>query len=105
MIDQRTEIRWLAAQRRIELNRNEAGIGDPGVYVSDLPASAATRLSIRLFADSSSVELFVNDGDRVLTSRIYPLASGRRLQLQAVGGTVVFEAMHLWNMDGLEAVQ
>jgi beta-fructofuranosidase len=103
--DQITKIRWLAAQRRIELNRNEAGIGDPGVYVSDLPASASTRLSLRLFSDNSSIELFVNDGDRVLTSRIYPLASGRRLEIQAVGGTIIFEAMRLWTMDGLEVKQ
>ncbi|MBD3918587.1 glycoside hydrolase family 32 protein [Paenibacillus sp. PR3] len=99
--DQRTIIRWLAAQSSIELNRNEAGIGDSGIYTTALPATVNARLQLRLFVDNSSVELFINDGDRVLTSRIYPLASGRRLQIQAVGGTLVFKGMRLWKVDGL----
>ena len=49
---------------------------------------------LHLFADSSSLELFANDGAVVLSSRYYPAVSDTGLAFQAGGGTAT-----LWTLD------
>jgi beta-fructofuranosidase len=47
---------------------------------------------LRIFIDRSSVEIFVNDGDAVFSSRIFPTAEENRLI--AIGDASV----HLWEL-------
>jgi beta-fructofuranosidase len=47
---------------------------------------------LRIFVDSSSVEIFVNDGDAVFTSRIFPTASERYFKVE--GDTFV----NMWTL-------
>ncbi|GAA0499165.1 glycoside hydrolase family 32 protein [Tatumella terrea] len=49
-----------------------------------LPAGA--RISLRIFIDVSSLEVFVNDSGQVLSGRIYPRANDRQLSLYAAQG-------------------
>lgn len=44
------------------------------------------QLKVRIFVDSSSVEIFVNDGEFVLTSRIFPTNHENRIEVFAEGG-------------------
>lgn len=57
------------------------------------------QLHLRLFIDMSSLEVFVNDGDATLTSRIYPKAGERQLQLFASEGECVLTSGKLWLLD------
>lgn len=46
---------------------------------------------LQIFSDTSSLELFVNDGDYVMTSRVYPKANQDKINLKANGnGQVTF---------------
>lgn len=40
---------------------------------------------LRVFSDSSSIELFINDGEYVMTSRVYPDAGSNKINLSADG--------------------
>lgn len=96
-----TAIRYVFAERKLTVDRERSGMGDGGVSTSVLPPSAGDRIKLRLFADTSSIELFVNDGQRVVTNRIYPRTSSRSLVLEAVGGEVRFTNLKLWSLgDG-----
>lgn len=55
-------------------------------------------LSLRLFVDSSSVEVFVNEGEACLSSRIYP-ADCRELALFAWTGSASLIAGGAWQLE------
>lgn len=50
---------------------------------------------LRIFSDTSSLEIFVNDGDAVFTSRVYPQAGANKIDLKTDGqATVTY-----WDME------
>ena len=53
-------------------------------------------LTLRIFLDRSSVEVFVNDGEETLSSRIYPQADSRQLSLYAAHGDAILTNGTLW---------
>src|SRR5262249_12023034 len=57
------------------------------------------RLKLRLFVDTSSVEVFVNDGEVVQTSLILPSAGDRRLDLRVVRGELRRANLRVWKLD------
>ncbi|MDY9392843.1 GH32 C-terminal domain-containing protein, partial [Escherichia coli] len=63
-----------------------------------IPLPADSVLSLRIFIDRSSVEVFVNDGDATLSSRIYPQPGTRRLSLYAAHGEAVLTDGSLWTL-------
>lgn len=56
-------------------------------------------LNLRLFFDNSSVEVFVNDGDACLSSRIYPEAGARELALFAWTGSASLIDAGAWQLE------
>ena len=46
-----------------------------------LPAS--NQLKISMLVDKSSMEIFLNDGERVITSLVFPLAPFKNLEITA----------------------
>ena len=55
------------------VNRDKSGQGAGGV--SQVKLSPNDNLKMQIFLDKSSVEVFLNDGEAVLSNRIYPLES------------------------------
>ncbi|ASA21228.1 glycoside hydrolase family 32 protein [Paenibacillus donghaensis] len=57
-------------------------------------------LTLRLFVDVSSVEVFVNDGQEVFTARIFPDPASTGIHFFAEGGSAAFDAskwdIHNW---------
>jgi beta-fructofuranosidase len=66
-----------------------------------VPLPEGDSLSLRIFIDRSSLEIFVNQGQACLTSRIYPTAGDRRLRLFAEGGRAQFEPITGWQLANL----
>ncbi len=74
-----------AQQHRLVLERHYPQYGLCGTR--SVPLTAGADLNLRIFFDSSSVEVFVNDGEACLSSRIYPQAPHRELALFAWSGS------------------
>ncbi|MNW57961.1 Sucrose-6-phosphate hydrolase [compost metagenome] len=55
-------------------------------------ALTADVIKFHLFVDASSVEIFVNDGEEVFTSRIFPSRDSVDIRFFAHGGKADFEA-------------
>ncbi|HGM5253226.1 TPA: glycoside hydrolase family 32 protein [Serratia marcescens] len=66
-----------------------------------VPLPEGDILSLRIFIDRSSLEIFVNQGQACLTSRIYPTAGHRRLSLFAEGGRALFEPITGWQLASI----
>lgn len=54
-------------------------------------------LKFHLFVDLSSVEIFINDGEEVFTSRIFPDPASQEIRLFCSGGTAEFQ-VHKWDI-------
>lgn len=65
-----------------------------------VPLPAGDTVSMRLFFDSSSLEVFINHGDACLSSRIYPEEDQRQLTLFAWSGKAVLQEGLSWTLAG-----
>ncbi|CAM4510569.1 MAG: sucrose-6-phosphate hydrolase [Paenibacillus macerans] len=54
---------------------------------------AAGKLKFHLFVDASSVEIFVNDGEEVFTSRIFPDPGSTEIRLFSYDGSAEFRVL------------
>ena len=83
--------------QRLTLERRYPQFALEGTRSVALPAG--DRLSLRIFIDRSSVEVFVNDGEACLSSRIYPLEGQRELALFASNGRATLHSGGYWPLD------
>ncbi|AHV95827.1 glycoside hydrolase family 32 protein [Paenibacillus sabinae] len=96
---QYTEISYKASEGVLRMNRDHAGAGEGGVSEATLAQAEDGRIKLRVFLDSSSVELFANDGRRTITNRIYPLESSLGLKLFSRGGDTLLETLNIWQLE------
>lgn len=64
-----------------------------------VPLTLDHDLHLRVFIDSSSVEVFVNDGEACLSSRIYPDSEQRDLRLFAWSGSASLSEGGAWQLE------
>lgn len=83
-----------AQMQRLVVERDYPQYGLCGTR--SVPISLDNILKLRIFFDSSSVEVFVNDGEACLSSRIYPDDKHRELSLFAWGGTACLTEADSW---------
>ena len=58
--------------------------------------SKNSKLSLRVFLDRSSIEVFINDGEAVITSRIYPQKNIDNIEFFTSNGEVKIESLKAW---------
>jgi fructan beta-fructosidase len=58
-------------------------------------------ITLHIFVDSCSVEVFGNDGSTVVTSLIFPRGGTRRLEVYAVGGDARLISLHLYRLRSI----
>ena len=59
------------------------------------------RLKLHVFVDRSSVEVFVNDGERVLTDRIYPSPGSDGIELYSEAGKGKVLSLTVWKLGSV----
>ncbi len=68
----------------------------PGRHSARVEQNASVKLHV--FVDRSSVEIFVNDGERVLSERIYPPTGSNGIELYAKGAGATV-SMTMWELN------
>ncbi len=58
-----------------------------------------SQIKLHVFVDRSSVEVFVNDGERVLSDRIYPPPGSDRMEVYAKGIGVKVVSLTVWELN------
>ncbi|MBA8765014.1 sucrose-6-phosphate hydrolase [Staphylococcus coagulans] len=84
-----TVIRYETATKEVVLERFDSGALPFPVEGT----SRSTRLNselkqLRIFVDTSSIEIFCNEGERVLTSRIFPKTTSNKIKVVTDSGQV-----------------
>ena len=92
--DEKTIIKYDAVQRKVILDRTlsgkEFGLDYGTTRAFDIYLE---KIKFHLFVDSSSVEIFVNEGVEVFTSRIFPSENSIDIRFFAMDGEASFKAV------------
>ena len=84
-----TTIIYDCKSQSITLDRSESGLLPESVEDTRRTTYLDTPLSkLQIFVDTSSIEIFCNDGERVLTSRIFPEAEATGIRASTESGQV-----------------
>ena len=54
-----------------------------------------------MFVDASSVEVFVNDGERVFTSLVYPSAASRGVEFFGSVTSAKITSLNVWTLKSI----
>lgn len=90
----KTVVKYDAVQKKVILDRTLSG--EPtGVEYGTVRACEGDgdKIKFHLFVDTSSVEVFVNEGEEVFTARIFPDQASQAIRFFAKEGQVAFQAV------------
>ncbi|MFT8322505.1 MAG: glycoside hydrolase family 32 protein [Bacillus sp. (in: firmicutes)] len=90
------KIRYNKNTQKLTLDCSAYGKIKDGVRTVKL--SASEELSLRIFIDRSSIELFVNDGEATMTSRIYPKEERAGIEIVAENGVAEVTEFTAWQL-------
>jgi len=101
-----TVIGYDVAERRLYIDRTKSGAaaasitGFYGIHAAPLTLRDGT-LNLRILVDNSIVEVFAENGERVLSDLIYPATSSNGLKLFAEGGTAGIDSIIVHQMRSI----
>lgn len=93
-----TVLAYDKAEEKLILDRERSGAGSGGVRRAALSLQEG-RLRLQVFVDRSSVEVFAQGGERVMSARIYPDAGSIGLSFFAEGGEATIVSLSCWPLD------
>ncbi|MDQ0062850.1 fructan beta-fructosidase [Paenibacillus harenae] len=100
-----TVVGYDARSRSLFVDRSRSGKID---FHSEFPckhgiqaALPGGRLKLRLFIDQSSIEVFANDGEVVITDQIFPDATSTGMELYVIGGEAKVVALALYPLKSI----
>lgn len=99
--NERTEIILDAAKKEIIFDRNFSGVGEKGMSKAPFTINDGGTVQVRIFMDTTSVEVFVNDGEQVITNRIFPDESSKLFKLFSKDGKVSVSRMTTWTLNSV----
>ncbi|WP_434751350.1 glycoside hydrolase family 32 protein [Paenibacillus amylolyticus] len=101
---EKTIIQYDRLERKLILDRSKSGAalsevnGTIRSCTLDVDSEVHNVIQLRMFVDSSSVEIFINDGQEVFTSRIFPSRESADIRFFAHGGKADFK-MVMWKYE------
>jgi len=99
-----TVVGVVPAKNTLFVDRSKSGDvsfskGFPGRFSTTL--SDTKRVKLHIFVDRSSVEVFANDGEKVMTDRVYPPAGSTGIEMYSTGGTGKVVALTVWQLKSV----
>lgn len=99
---EKVTIQYDVTGHTVSFDRRESGIVDfsqdfPGITVAPT-FEKNNRLSLRIFIDRSSMEIFGNDGRFVMTNLVFPESPYTTLTLSSTGGNAKMESLKIYSI-------
>lgn len=94
-----------ADTRHVKVNRGQSGVIPNDFFVEQyqvLLPQLNERIKLRVLVDNSSIELFINNGLKVISSRVFPPESAQNIAISAKGKIKV-ENLTFWPMSSATA--
>ena len=101
--DQQTSVGFDASRNVIYVDRTKSGdmsFAPSFAAKHDGPLSAESgKITLHIFLDRCSVEVFGNDGRTTLTDLIFPRESGKQMDLYSDGGPIENVQLDIWTLS------
>ncbi|NOU74367.1 levanase [Paenibacillus sp. LMG 31458] len=101
--DQETSVSYDAKTEQLTVDRTHSGISSFEKGFAEKVSAPLKlkdgKLKLRFFVDESSLEVFGNDGEAVVSSLIFPDPTSNRLELTALEGSVTLESAQYYPMQ------
>jgi beta-fructofuranosidase len=97
--EEETVIAYRPGDKRLCFNRDRSGTGPKGERRTEVALDEEGRLSLRVFVDRSSVEVFAQNGAKVMTGRIYPGPESLGIRVFAAGGSCRIVTFRKWDIQ------
>ncbi|WP_185958493.1 glycoside hydrolase family 32 protein [Fodinibius sediminis] len=101
-----TVIGYDVAQEQLFVDRKKSGEVKVHESFADTVQAAPLEtdnqyITLDILVDHSSVEVFANEGRRLITNRIFPRAASDRIELFSRGGTVHIDTLTFWPLKSV----
>lgn len=97
--DEKTILTYDTIEKKLVLDRTHSGKPFATSFGTVRKCELESgNIKLQLFIDVSSVEIFVNDGEEVLTSRMFPSQESKGIRFFATGGTVSVQGK-MWDLQ------
>ncbi len=99
---QSTQIGYDRARGELYVDRSRSGSLPTAEFAARSAAPLVLhggRLKLDIWVDRSSVEVFADDGERVLTEQVFPAPGSDGIELFARDGSVRIESLDVWEID------
>ncbi|WP_050613454.1 glycoside hydrolase family 32 protein [Bacillus testis] len=87
-------------QSKLFIDRDQSGKGVKGIRKTHIDLEQDV-CKLHIYLDRSSVEIFANDGEINMTSRIYPKTSSIDVAFYAKNGKVKLETANVWTLKDI----
>lgn len=103
--NEQTVVGYRVEKEELYVDRRDSGYDDfsglfPKIYSGPLKNRTNT-VKLHIFVDRSSVEVFGNDGETVLSSKFYPDPESLGIELFSTRGEVKVTSMELWELESI----
>ncbi|QPC47499.1 glycoside hydrolase family 32 protein [Mangrovibacillus cuniculi] len=90
---EKTILRYDAITEKLELNRYNSGVGPGGIRRCHVPLRDG-KLTLNIFMDRSSIEVFANRGEKSMTARIYPAAESTGFDVKVSAESTISSVLY-----------
>ena len=100
--NEKTVVGYNASKEELYVDRRNSGYDEfskvfPGISKGPLKNRTNT-IKLHIFIDKCSIEVFGNDGETVISSKIYPDTSSTGIDLFSNNGKVKVKSLELWEL-------
>ncbi len=103
--NEQTVIGYDVRNQQLFLDRRESGeVAFDSTFASLEKAPMAlenNRINLHIFVDWSSVEVFANDGEIVITDRIFPSTASTGIEFFSEGGSAMIRSADIWELQSI----
>lgn len=102
--NEETAVGFMPSVKEVFVDRTRSGMASFSTEFSGRHKASVRRpdmVKLHIFLDRSSVEVFVNDGEAILTDRIYPSPGSDGIELYSDGGGGSVRSLHIWKLSSI----
>ena len=103
--DEETLVGYDAGEGTVFVDRTNSGennFHEDFAQRNDAPVHLKNgKIKLQVFVDWSSIEVFVNDGEAVITNRIFPDPESQGFSMFAEGGNAIVDHLEFWTLESI----
>ncbi len=98
---QETLVYFDRQRQAVICDRSHSGIGSTVETAAPVVLGLDNKIFLQIFVDRSSIEIFINKGEAVITNRIYPDLDSTGYDLFSVGGSMGVPSLKAWTLRSI----